>query len=125
MKIIESEQVIFCDVDDTLIIWDQENVRPDVGAILVKDPYDDTFLQVYPHKAHIKLVKDKKARGATIIVWSQSGFKWAEAVVKAIGLEPYVDMVMTKSSQYIDDLPCPEWMGPRIYLSPKSHYKNK
>lgn len=123
MKIIESEQILCVDIDDTLIMWDKNSVHEDTPTIAIKDPYEDSLIHVYPHEAHIKLVKDKKARGSKIIVWSQSGYKWAEAVIKAVGLESHVDMVMTKPSAYIDDLPCQEWLSPRIYLSPKSNYK--
>lgn len=49
-------------------------------------------------------------------MWSAGGGEWAEAVVKALGLEKYVDLVMNKPSWYYDDKEAKDWMGKRIYL---------
>jgi len=123
MKIIKSESPFPVDVDDTLILY-EPIAGQEEDYILVKDPYEeDTNIRVWPHKAHIKLLKDKKSRRSKIIVWSQSGFEWAAAVVKALELEAYVDFVMTKPHAYMDDLPATEWMGARVYLPPDSNYK--
>lgn len=121
MQTVASEQVIFVDVDSTLIMWTRP-IKRGQKTIAFTDPYDNSQHIVVPHSAHIKVLKDRKARGATIIVWSQSGYKWAEAVVKALKLENYVDQVMSKPVAYIDDLPVQEWMAERIYLDPASHY---
>lgn len=50
------------------------------------------------------------------MVWSAGGGDWAEAVVKALGIEEMVDIVMSKPSWYYDDKPCEDWMGKQIYL---------
>jgi hypothetical protein len=44
-----------------------------------------------------------------ICVWSQGGHDWCQAVVKALGLEEKVSLVMTKPKWMIDDLPPSAW----------------
>jgi len=120
MQEIKSEQIICVDIDSTLLLWD----APMLGASYVKfsDPYDGEQKWVAAHLAHIKILKDRKARGATILVWSQSGHAWAKAAIEALKLEPWVDFVASKPIAIIDDLPASEWLQERIYLSPTSQY---
>lgn len=120
MKIIKSEQIICVDIDDTLVLW---NKKIKIKSILVKDPYMNKFIKVKPHYAHIQLLKEKKLRGYTIIVWSQGGYKWAETIVKVLKLESYVDLILSKPLAIIDDLPASKWLGERIYIKPNSAYK--
>lgn len=120
MKVIKSEMNIYVDVDDTLVIWGKP--APDERVIAIKDPYDGTEHYLRPHAGHIKVLKDRKARGAVVHVWSASGYKWAEAVVCALGLQEYVDYVQSKPVLYIDDLEAHEILGERLYLGKNSAY---
>lgn len=118
MIIVDNELVIFVDVDDTLITWQDKTNK----SINISSPYDGSDNWVTPHKGHIKILKDRKARGSRIFVWSQGGWAWAEAVVKALDLTKYVDFVMSKPYAYIDDLTANEILGERIYLGRDSKY---
>lgn len=119
-KTIESEQIIFVDCDDTLVLWSEYETD---DHLVISNPYDDTEAHTLGiHRGHIKILKDRHARGAFIVVWSAGGYRWAEAVVKALKLENHVDMIMSKPYAHIDDKPSTEWMGERIYLSPDSRY---
>jgi hypothetical protein len=124
MNVIESESIVFVDVDDTLIMWSGTHTSTIPNDLLVKvqDPYSPTVISLIKHIGHIKILKDRKARGACIIVWSAGGYRWAEAVVKALALEASVDMIMSKPIMYIDDSPSEEFMGPRVYLGKDSVY---
>lgn len=120
MQVIKNEQVICIDVDDTLVL--HKRVEAGDTVVSFKDPYDGTARQLVVHMPHAKILRDRKARGATIVVWSQSGWAWAEAIVAAMGLQACVDFVASKPIAYIDDKPVEQWMAERIYLEPGSNY---
>lgn len=115
-RVIENEQVYMFDVDDTLILWDDQIHRASADRIEIHDPYDNVTVYVKPHERHVKLLTQMKGRGRFICVWSQSGVKWAQAVVDALGLTDSVDLILTKPQGYVDDLHCSEWMKNQIYI---------
>lgn len=115
-KVIENEQVYMFDIDDTLIMWDRDPHFHALGRIAITDPYDGVTVYVKPHERHVKLLTQMKGRGRFIVVWSQSGAKWAEAVVNALGLTNSVDLILTKPQGYVDDLPVSKWMKNHIYI---------
>lgn len=111
--VVETNENIVCfDVDDTLVIWTIPPGREKECILFDSFGVPEWLL---PHKHHIKLLKQFKARGQKVIVWSQGGAQWAEAVVKTLKLEDYVDVVMAKPKWVIDDLPAATWMQ-RTYL---------
>jgi FMN phosphatase YigB (HAD superfamily) len=120
MKFIDNELVVMFDCDDTLVMHN------DQGNLLIEDPYNTyTFIDVERHERHIKLLKDFKGRGYTVVVWSAAGAKWAMKVVEALKLEDYVDLVISKPLKYVDDLPAEKILGSRIYLSQKGNLQNE
>jgi hypothetical protein len=120
MKTIKNEMNVYFDCDDTLVMWGETKQRE--KCIIITDPYDGAQHYLLPHAGHIKVLKDRKARGATIHVWSASGYMWAEAVVRALKLEKYVDFVLSKPVMYVDDLQAHEILGERLYLGKNSSY---
>lgn len=119
MKVIESEMVVMYDVDDTLVKWSDKHTQPHDNAIEFIDPYDGASLFLKKHQKHINLLKQHKARGYTVIVWSGGGYRWAETVINTLGLSIHVDVVMSKCMKFVDDLPAEEVLGSRIYLEDK------
>lgn len=120
MKVIRSSRIVMFDVDDTLVIWDWRALNPDgIGLIKIGTEH------VLPHTRHIELMRQFKARGHTVVVWSQGGHEWAESVVKALGLEDQVDLVMDKPNWYVDDLHVSAWMRAPVYLHPYDPHKDK
>src|SRR3990167_10206542 len=81
----------------------------------VLDPYTKETQTLYINETHVELLKRSKGRGRYIIVWSHAGYQWAEAVVKALQLERYVDVVMSKVEDYVDDLKCGKWITKNLY----------
>lgn len=120
MKVQTQEVVIVCDVDDTLVMWGK--AKKGEKVIHVTCPYSHKQETLRPHKGHIKVLKDRHARGSLIIVWSAAGNQWANAVVKALGLEPYVDLILSKPTMYIDDKKAKEVLGTRLYIPYKDNY---
>lgn len=113
MKVYRNELNMYFDVDDTLIMSDLTKG----DRIVIKCPYKKKTVKVRAvHANHVKLVKDVKSRGYTVVVWSAGGARWAEAVVKALKLTKYVDVVITKPMRIVDDLEAHEFMSSRIYL---------
>ncbi len=108
------EMVVTYDCDDTLVMW-----HKDIKDVNVNDPYGPVGSQIAlkKHNKHIKLLKNHKAQGYFIIVWSAAGKLWADAVVEALDLKDYVDLTLAKPVKYVDDLPASEILGSRIYLS--------
>lgn len=110
MKIIDNEHIAVYDVDETLFMHDPMS---DTG---ITNPYSMSFISGYRNEKHVELLKQHKARGMFIIVWSKAGSKWAEAVVKKYYLDEYVDLILTKPDKYIDDQIANDFLGERIYL---------
>ena len=115
MKTVDTDNAMFFDVDDTLVMWEETPIFNE--TVVITDPYNGELETLYLNNCHIRLLKRSKHRGRTIVVWSHGGFKWAEAVVKALELEEYVDLVMTKMEDYVDDLDVDEWALKNIYLN--------
>lgn len=120
---IDTEYLLTCDVDETLIGWDKVgNLRLTTKGVDFIDPYDGFTKQVIPQNANIKILKNHLERGATVIVWSKSGYKWAKAALKAVNINHPRIFISPKPIGYIDDKPCQEWMGERIFLPPGDPY---
>lgn len=125
MKVVRATRSVWFDVDDTLVIWDWKSINPEgIGLVYVVDPNSGVSERVMPHYRHIELMRQFKARGHTVMVWSQGGHEWAEAVCKTLGIEMLVDYVMDKPNWYVDDLHATAWMKAPIYLDPTDPTKD-
>ncbi len=113
---LESDNVAYFDVDETLILYKYPLTKHE-EAIEIR--MDDSLpsVVVVPHKQHIETLKNHKAWGNGVVVWSRSGYKWAAAVVRALNLEPYVDLVAAKPFYYYDDKKCCQILGEHRYKS--------
>ena len=106
-------QWVYFDVDDTLVLWDKNYSWNSSGEseIFIEDPYNPTVkLGLKIHHKHVEDLKAHKDKGDIIVVWSQGGKEWADAVVEALGLRQYVDYTLTKPEIIYDDLPAKEWL---------------
>jgi hypothetical protein len=124
MLVIKNRNPIPCDVDETLIFHVKPSHAVFETLITIEDPLvAGQYIRVWPNDPMIKVLKDEKLRGSHITVWSRSGWEWAEAVVKALGIEAFVDIVQDKPRVYLDDKPVQEWLADRVYLKPDRVYK--
>ncbi len=114
MTIIESEQVLGCDIDQTLLMWGVDYVGH--KTVSFYDPYEKAYKVVVIHQANIKVLVDRLERGATFLVWSASGFAWAKEALKALGIRHHNIIVLSKPIGYLDDKKCSDWMGEQIFL---------
>lgn len=114
---IPDQQTTFFDVDNTLVLWhdfmpiDESNIHK-----AIKLNAGDYYVMCLPHEKHIQSMKEHKARGHSIVVWSQGGADWAEEVVKKLGLESIVDVVMSKPTWAYDDLPASAFIPEAIRI---------
>lgn len=117
------------DVDDTLIMWKSSEKAKEKYGIEITCPESlimnedgelvaggSWTVKVVPHRSHIEQLKLHKSRGHLIVVWSAGGWDWANAAVKALGLEKYVDVVMSKPTWTYDDKKPEEFMPPSGYI---------
>lgn len=116
MTIIESEQIIPCDIDSTLLMWGHE--MSGGRYVWFTDPYEEIDKRVLVNTANLKVFEDRLVRGATILVWSASGYLWSKAAMNALNINHKNVVILGKPVGYIDDKPCQDWMGPRIFLAP-------
>lgn len=119
MQVIKSTRLVCFDVDETLALTE----RP-YGFVSNCIEDVETGQTFWSHDRHIKLLKQFKARGFTILVWSQGGAAWAKLVLKAYKIDKHVDFVMDKPTWVVDDLPVSAWIGPSIYLHPTDKSKD-
>lgn len=121
-KKIKDGAVLAYDVDDTILLW---NTPADYSDAFLSVKCGD-FIEVaavnWPIVNHIKKAKQ---RGNSIVVWSRAGSDWAEAVVKALHLDEYVDVVMPKLSGHFDDVKDPvDKLGKWRYINYKGELQD-
>lgn len=104
---IPDRPTVYFDVDDTLVLWRE----PRDGETPIQI---DTFNLTVSTK-HVRCLKEHAARKHPIVVWSQGGADWAETVVVALGLEKYVDLVISKPRWFYDDMSPKIWLDGWIY----------
>ncbi len=108
---IDNEHLVAFDVDQTLFMH-----REGIFDEYVINPYSKSKVYGFLNQNHLELLKQYKARGLFVIVWSKAGVLWAEAVIKHYKLEPYVDLITTKFDRYVDDLEAKDILGERVYI---------
>lgn len=125
--VLASSNLIFFDIDDTLILWDTvfitefeleaEGEAELVGGVVIKDPHIfDKWFVFTPHRAHCNILRRNFAQGRQIVVWSAAGHLWAHAVITALGLDRYVTLIMDKPTIIVDDIPMEHWNPKTVYL---------
>lgn len=115
---IKGDLPLYVDCDDCLIKWSfpLEESENAIHISAVGEPALQNIC-VVPNTPMIECLKAFRLRGSTILVWSQSGESWANAVVEALGLESIVTATVTKPFYFLDDLPASAFMpeSRRIY----------
>lgn len=84
-----SQQVIFVDIDDTMV--------RSVGVKRI------------PMPAVIAQVRRLKAEGATLYLWSSGGAEYCRTTAVELGITDCFEGFLPKPTVYIDDQPVHEW----------------
>ena len=113
IKMIDKRCVYF-DVDETLIHWLGDGpTNREWDRLVLQD--GDFKYTVAPIGVHIELMKEFKAVGWQVVVWSAGGSDHAERVIKLIGMEDYVDLIVSKPEVYVDDLKIEDQYFKRVF----------
>lgn len=119
-----NDSPLWCiDIDGSLVehgsssIWGERYIK-------ITCPYLGDSIAVRPNLNNVRLVKEKFTQGAFILAWSQGGALWTLAVIKALGLEDYVNLISGKPAGLLDDQSVTEWMPPETCLSNDLKWKN-
>ncbi len=123
MKVLNDKHVVFFDVDDTLIIHrGLEGNIPDnyehPDLVEFNDPYHPDKahkVRVLKHRLHCLMLKRMPLRDKKVYVWSHSGVEYAEAAIKALGLEKYVTAIIPKPETICDDKNMEDWGVSNIF----------
>ena len=111
MITLKHDFAAYFDVDQTLIDWKS-------GMSDITITHNGITMQGLVMSKHVNAIKMHKFWGNSVVVWSKSGWSFAETVVKALELEDYVDVVCAKPSFVYDDKEFHQFMGELRYLYP-------
>ncbi len=125
MQVIRRRAPAPFDVDDSLVMHLPVEQHQGYRTIKVPDEIEGKVVTLVVNEPMVRLLKEEASRNRLVIVWSRGGELWAEAVVKALKLEKYVDLVMEKPLVYYDDKDVKDWLQYRVYLPHTQLYKNK
>jgi predicted HAD superfamily phosphohydrolase YqeG len=83
------------------------------GRVIYVD-VDDTLVRSYgtkriPMPQVIARVRELKAAGATLYLWSTGGAAYCESTARELGITACFDGFLPKPHVYIDDQPVAEW----------------
>ena len=118
-KKIKDGPVIAVDVDDTIVMW---HMPKNYSGITVKVQCNGFTEEAIPNMHVIEHIKKMKRRGHSVVVWSAGGSDWAEAVIEALSLGEYVDVICPKFDYHMDDNKDPiDKIGKWCYISPEGY----
>lgn len=101
MKIREDIDIVFCDVDGTLIFWNEKPGRQIRGV-----PREQFHLHCTKNVELIESLKLWKSLGGKFLaVWSKGGKEHSDWAVNFIAASGYVDATLPKPQMLIDDGP--------------------
>jgi hypothetical protein len=106
----------FFDIDDTLVIWSNPtgNEKLEELVTVVTRGLKQTFLI---NRFNLKYLRELAVRGHSIVLWSQGGSDWCEAVAKALDIEDLVCACLSKPMYYIDDIKdTSQFMGKYVFF---------
>jgi hydroxymethylpyrimidine pyrophosphatase-like HAD family hydrolase len=106
--ILKSDNVLYVDVDGTLVrphvYRGQDGLLPWAYEVRVNGRRFEANADV-ERQIHLA-----KTRGHKVVVWSAGGYDWANRVIKALGLDEYVDVILSKPKWFADDLPAEKFL---------------
>lgn len=120
MLVLPDKPTIYVDVDDTLVTF---NPRYKSCAKIKVGP-EGARMNAFVNEHVVDKIREFRARGHNIVVWSAGGAAWAHTVVVALKLEDSVAVVMSKPAWFFDDQPSSNFMpeANRIHITHDGDY---
>jgi phosphoglycolate phosphatase-like HAD superfamily hydrolase len=120
---VKDGNVFACDIDDTIVMWD---VPYDYDGPTVKIKTNGFIEICIPNEYVIEHIKKLKKRNYSIVIWSAGGSDWGESVINSLGLDKYVDVIMPKISDHMDDVRDPkDKIGRWQYIDPMGNVQRE
>lgn len=118
MKVLKTDKVLFCDVDDTIIFWEPLQNSPYTVKIEMFGKTSKYYFA--PHV--LRHLQEHGRRGHGLVVWSKGGYEWAHAVTKALKLEEFFEkdklVVLSKPEWLLDDKHPKLWLPNHVNPNP-------
>lgn len=108
-------RTMYSDVDDTLLMHDISQFPVEQHITITCNGRE--FVGV-PNVKNINLLIKFYKLGYDVYVWSKTGKSWAQAVTRALKLDPYVEACLSKPDFYLDDRKADGWMGIQVWRDP-------
>lgn len=129
MKTFESDLTVAFDVDETIVNWSYPESEIDNTILVTQTMNDGTEYsqRLLPNKFVIDRIKGHFMQGHVVVIWSAGGGSWGQSIIKALGLEEYVSVVLSKPQFFYDDLPAVEFLPEvnRYHLDYKTGARKK
>jgi hypothetical protein len=110
MITIKNNKIVYVDIDDTLInhfigipFDEKEHVNLNNGQI--------QSYKITRNEPNIRAVKHYKQLGFVVVLWSLGGWEHCVAVAKALNIEDFIDVCMSKPDCFIDDKDASVWLN--------------
>lgn len=130
VKLLDNDVSFNIDVDKTLLFDPEiEGITLDalrlqgIPTVKIVNPYNGSEKTFVVHQEHLNLLKDHKARGFKVTIWSNNGAKYAYAVGEALGIQDYVEWASAKPTKCCDDLTPDQYMPRSIYIKDNAYLK--
>jgi len=114
---LKEKPTVFFDVDNTLVFAESDLTREQLYKFEGYTYHIIRGIRFYTHEVHVEKIKEFKARGHNVVVWSAGGSDWAEEVVNALEIAEHVDLITEKPRWYFDDKHVTEWMKDLCYVN--------
>lgn len=106
MLVLKEKPTVYVDVDETLVSFEARYK----SCAKIKVGPEGAKMNAFINEYVVDKIKEFRARGHNVIIWSAGGADWAHTVVKSLKLEDYVDAIMPKPSWFFDDQPSTTYM---------------
>ncbi len=122
MIVLKTNFLVGCDIDGTLLLWN-DKIKKGHKVVIFIDPFTKEHKLVRVHEPNLKVLTSHLARGNYVQAWSRSGWEWVVAAMKALNIEHTNLIISPKMYAHLDDKPCKQWMGERVFLDSDEGWK--